>query len=289
MTDIAKYVTSEGVEFFPFENNFPILKYFYTDFEHNFDGTQGRDFFERYSATPIVLSILYVIVIFGGREVMKSRKAFDLKKPLAMWNLFLSLFSFIGMLRIVPVLVHSLMTISYEDTVCRDPNPYYVNGASGLWIAFFCFSKTFELIDTMFIVLRKKPLLFLHWYHHITVLLYCWYSLIQRPATCVYFVAMNYTVHSIMYGYYFLMAMGKKSPIPDWSITAIQIAQMIVGTIVVVSSAYYKIIAERSCSVENNNLIAGLLMYGSYFALFFHFALQRFVFPKKKKTVKKDN
>ncbi len=39
-----------------------------------------------------------------------------------------------------------------------------------------------ELIDTVFIVLRKKPLIFLHWYHHVTVVLYCWHSFAQRSS-----------------------------------------------------------------------------------------------------------
>jgi hypothetical protein len=65
-----------------------------------------------------------------------------------------------------------------------------------------------ELFDTAFIVLRKKPLIFLHWYHHITVLLYCWHAYAVRASSGLYFIAMNYSVHAIMYFYYFAMAVN---------------------------------------------------------------------------------
>ncbi|CAN0512742.1 unnamed protein product [Discosporangium mesarthrocarpum] len=52
-----------------------------------------------------------------------------------------------------------------------------------------------ELGDTFFIVLRKKPLIFLHWYHHVTVLLYCWHSYYEQTTYGLYFICMNYTVH----------------------------------------------------------------------------------------------
>ena len=37
----------------------------------------------------------------------------------------------------------------------------------------FMLSKFPELVDTVLLVLRGRPVPFLHWYHHITVLLYC--------------------------------------------------------------------------------------------------------------------
>lgn len=47
-----------------------------------------------------------------------------------------------------------------------------------------------------------------HRYHHITVLLYCWHAYATRASSGLYFIAMNYSVHAVMYFYYFAMAVG---------------------------------------------------------------------------------
>lgn len=67
-----------------------------------------------------------------------------------------------------------------------------------MWLCFTCvlfFHQIPELGDTIFVVLRKKPLIFLHWYHHVTVLLYCWHSYYEQTTYGLYFISMNYTVH----------------------------------------------------------------------------------------------
>ena len=43
-------------------------------------------------------------------------------------------------------------------------------------------------------------------YHHVTVLIYCWYSFSEYTAPARWFVVMNFIVHSLMYSYYFLKA-----------------------------------------------------------------------------------
>ncbi len=72
----------------------------------------------------------------------------------------------------------------------------------------FCLSKIPELLDTVFLVLRKKPVIFLHWYHHIVTLLYCWWGWSSQTGSGGVFAYMNLFVHSIMYSYYGVMATG---------------------------------------------------------------------------------
>jgi elongation of very long chain fatty acids protein 6 len=175
-----------------------------------------------------------------------------------------------------------LLTDEYEDTVCGDPTVTWGAGATGFWVMLFVFSKIPELLDTVFIVLRRKPLIFLHWYHHVTVLLFCWSAYSTLAASGLYFVAMNYTVHAIMYGYYCLQAL-KMLPrsFPAILITVSQILQMFIGTGVCISCWYYNLTG-KSCQNDQSNLIAGALMYGSYLYLFADFAVRRYLFEKPK-------
>lgn len=161
--------------------------------------------------------------------------------------------------------------------VCAPSEPSFGHGAAGLWTMLFIFSKIPELLDTAFIVLRKSPLIFLHWYHHATVLLYCWHSYATRSSAGLYFVAMNYGVHAIMYFYYFLAAMGirvKWAPL----VTVLQISQMFVGMFICGAVYYFEGMRGLPCDVTSNNYIAGWVMYASYALLFIVFALEKYIY-----------
>lgn len=205
-----------------------------------------------------------------------------------MWNFSLSLFSWIGAFRTAPQLIHNLSTMSLRDNVCMNPEISFGSGSSGLWVQLFILSKFPELLDTFFIVIHKKPLIFLHWYHHITVLAYCWHSYVSKSPAGLFFVVMNYSVHAIMYGYYFLMAIKMK---PKWLnamfITTAQISQMVVGVIVTVIGFYYYKFEGDTCNIQKENNIAAFLMYGSYLFLFAQFFIGRYFKVKAKATKKK--
>jgi len=60
------------------------------------------------------------------------------------------------MVRTVPHLLHAISTQPFRDTICTTPNSSYGEGACGLWVMLFIFSKVPELVDTFFIVMRKS-------------------------------------------------------------------------------------------------------------------------------------
>ena len=106
-------------------------------------------------------------------------------------------------------------------------------GEVGFFVALFIYSKLAELFDTLWLLLRKSPVILLHWYHHVTVLLYCWHSYSMRIGSGLWFASMNYTVHSIMYFYFGLTQCGPKgrriAKKFSIAVTLLQLAQMVMG------------------------------------------------------------
>lgn len=256
-----------------------------TPLEKKFTSQSPVEFAQNNWVLVIGLCVIYGVLVAYGPSMMADREPYDLRIPLACWNAFLCVFSFIGMCRTAPYLGASILLNSFEDTICIDPLQTWGNGPVGFWVMLFIFSKIPELVDTIFIILRKKPLIFLHWYHHITVLLFCWSAYSTLAGSGLYFVSMNYSVHALMYGYYCLHALNKlPKAFPTVVITMGQIAQMFVGTFVCIS-AWYHMLAGHKCSNDVSNLVAGAIMYTSYLYLFLEFAVKRYWFPKKKANV----
>ncbi|GFT38557.1 putative fatty acid elongation protein 3 [Nephila pilipes] len=221
---------------------------------------------------------LYLITIFGLRAYMQSRTPFDLRKPLIVWNICLAAFSIIGTSRMLPEMFYVLKKYGLTFSVCNKSFADTVR-VTGFWSDMFSYSKMLELGDTVFIVLRKQPLIFLHWYHHITVLLFTWYAHKDHSAPGRWYINMNYFVHSFMYSYYTLRAMRFKLPrFLSICITSLQIAQMIMGFYVGYHAYSTKWKGEH-CWYPDDTAVFGLLMYSSYFMLFVWYFYNAYISP----------
>ncbi|CAD7003983.1 unnamed protein product [Ceratitis capitata] len=197
----------------------------------------------------------------------------------------LAMFSIMGAFRTAPELLHVLRHYGLFHSVCV---PSYIeqDRVCGFWTWLFVLSKLPELGDTIFIVLRKQPLIFLHWYHHITVLIYSWFSYTEYTSSARWFIVMNYCVHSVMYSYYALKAARFNPPrFIAMIITSLQLTQMIVGCAINVwANGFLKTHGRQSCNISQTNINLSIAMYFSYFVLFARFFYKTYLSPAGKKS-----
>ncbi|CAF3244295.1 unnamed protein product [Rotaria socialis] len=278
----ASQSTSQSHDVSASNNKIPLTFYVF-DFERYSDEVATlrdlRTFMIQRWHNSFFYALAYLFLIYTGQFFMKNKPRFELRLWLAAWNTLLALFSVFGAMRVVPELIYVIYRHGIKYSICNNSNAF---GVVGFWTWAFCFSKLPELIDTVFIVLRKQPLIFLHWYHHASVLIYCWFSYQDYSSTGRWFCGLNYVVHGIMYSYYALRAL--KVCIPRWVsmiITMLQLTQMIVGCLINLQAWQYKKNGEV-CQVTDENLKVSLIMYATYFLLFGHFFLGSYIFKSKR-------
>lgn len=247
-----------------------------------FDGRK-QPIIHDYPFLPAFVIPLYLLLVYFGPRFMKNRKPFEMKFVVASWNFLLSFVSLLMFLGIGIPLVLFLKERGIYELVCMPKGEMYVG------FAFFCIwvfgiSKYFELFDTVILILRKKEIQFLHWYHHATVLAFTWFSLVVLTPPGAIFGGVNSFVHTVMYYYYFLAAINKQV---SWSkyVTRIQISQMVVGILIAGTWAYYHF-SGAVCPMSHANIymISSLLIYISYLYLFLDFYFGRYKNAKAAKA-----
>lgn len=222
---------------------------------------------------PAIGILIYLIILYTGRKVMRDRKPLDLKLLLFLWNTSLSLFSIVSTIRFTSILLYRYRSYDRQDFFCSTE----ADDVSGFWYMLFVYSKFLEFGDTFFLIVRKRRIMFLHWYHHITVLVMAWLVFVEKAAVGPFFGSVNVFIHSLMYTYYALQTIGIKLPqFLSMALTLMQTMQMLIGLAVIRQVHRYSQ-TERGCNSSSTIIGYGSLMYASYFLLFARFFVHSYI------------
>ncbi|KAF2269493.1 elongation of fatty acids protein 3 [Lojkania enalia] len=237
------------------------------------------------ACTAVLLS--YYVIIFGGRELMRDRAARQLSFLFKLHNFYLTAISFVLLVLFLEQLIPTIARHGLFFAICNHDGGW----TDKLVILYYLnyLTKFLELLDTCFLFLKKKPLTFLHTYHHGATALLCYTQLIGNTAVSWVPIVLNLMVHVVMYWYYFQSARG----IRIWwkkYITIGQITQFVLdlGFVYFASWTYFTFTYwpwlpnAGKCAGEEFAAIAGICILSSYLVLFiaFYFATYSKPVPK---------
>lgn len=244
------------------------------------------EWFQRYWTFSLAIVFVYIVIVFIGQKSnnnsLRQPSSSLMKRLLSYWNLMLTIFSICGTYRVGAEFIQSFTNGGLVATICK--NNYFHNRSVYYWYFLFVTSKITEMGDTMFLLVEKKPVRFIHWVHHAITMVYSIYIAVYLPAVGRWMSTMNFIVHSLMYGYYFITSLGIRLPRKlAMFITTLQVVQMFIGFGVMCSALIAKHSFNPECQNGGYSVEAGLSMFTFYVGLFVHFFVTTY-FMKKKTT-----
>ena len=178
---------------------------------------------------PLAATVLYLGMCYFGPKIMANRNAFDPKGFMLVYNAYQTAFN----VATVALFVTELKRLSVDQWGGRLKwkNPESFRICLGIWLHYN--NKYLELLDTVFMVVRKKTeqVSFLHVYHH-CLLIWAWwlvcFTIKNNDCVDAYFGAcMNAGIHVIMYSYYLMAALKIACPWKKY-ITQAQMLQFVI-------------------------------------------------------------
>ncbi|KAJ1823344.1 hypothetical protein GGH91_003264 [Coemansia sp. RSA 2671] len=196
---------------------------------------------------PVGVSVIYTILSFyfnpskdslsrveakrrnvsaGGKPPVKS-----LWEPMTMvvffHNAILAAYSAWAFRSVFPLFARNIAAKGWHCGLC-DLDGAVWNGGLFVHMYLFYLSKFYELIDTAIIIAKGRKASLLQIYHHAGVILTSYYGCYYASSATVFLVWENTGVHTIMYLYYALTAIGISPPGKQY-LTSLQIFQFLFG------------------------------------------------------------
>jgi len=229
----------------------------------------------------------YLAIIFGVQAFMKNQQPIRLNTLFQAHNVILSS----GSLLLLVLMLEEILPIWWNNGV------HHALCAEEAWTSRMEFYymvnyyfKYLELLDTVFLAFKKKPLQFLHVFHHSATALLCYSQLNGKTSISWAVITLNLGVHVIMYYYYYATAGGAKIWWKKY-LTTMQITQFIIDLFVVYFGTYEHTAATYfadtlphigNCAGSETAAVFGCALLTSYLGLFINFYLQTYKKPSPK-------
>lgn len=206
-----------------------LLRFMAQSFYKAIDTVPYHDpFKEVWLSGPVFFSIAYLSMVYFGTRYMKDKEPFQNMKPyIFTYNLYQCMLN----LWCVAAVIHEVRTnVMFQGIWGTYPEetPRAFRISFLVWIHHN--NKYIELLDTFFMIIRKKnrQISFLHCYHHV-LLIWAWFLVCRIDASGDSFFGctVNSLIHVIMYGYYTMALLGVPCPWKKW-ITNCQMIQFCV-------------------------------------------------------------
>nr|WNT94200.1 elongase [Schizochytrium sp.] len=225
-----------------------------------------------------VLVPIYAVMVPILQKVYQGASSESSKgwKPIILaYNVIMSVFSAccaIGMAYILFVKFNGQIKGPDCSAFARDPLYDWI-------VYFFYMSKYVEFADTFFLIIKGKPVSWLHYFHHIGAAIdmgVLWKS--GAEPTWI-FVLFNGTVHTVMYAYYGAALMGKRLKGKNL-ITIMQIVQFLSGM------GIFYTYPDIPCFASNSQLMFIYYYTNIYVGIvllfFLNFYVQSYLRPQRK-------
>lgn len=253
--------------------------------EQNFDYRAAKDWMAATKPIAALAVTAYVLMVIYGPKLMKNRDPVKCQWLANLWNTCLAIFSCTALIKTSPEFFGTIKEHGIQESYCQAHDLY--KGPNGFWVFLFHISKMVELGDTVFLVLKKRPILFMHSYHHALVLADCWFIYSSAGGLVRWGGYMNLVVHSAMYTYFAVQGITHKLPrYMAKMVTTLQIVQFVIGTAICVDATRLIFVLGRKdkCDPVPLSMAIHLSMYISFLALFVKFFYHSYI---SKSNVKK--
>ena len=173
--------------------------------EKNFDEDIFILWMQKHYYIPWISCILYTLAVLATHRWMRNKPpAVFGTMVLPTWNTLFSLCNLIIFTKVAPTRLDVLWKHGWTHCIC---NFYSHVGPAAFWNCIFILSKFVWVIDTLFVILRKKTLTPFRFFHHISLFVYFWYMYTERQGLdWLYFL--NTLTTSVFYGIPLLISMN---------------------------------------------------------------------------------